>query len=364
MMQQICERIGQTADLNRYLKKEKLGEGTYGKVYKGEDRETGETVALKRVCFNDSVTTSEGVPSTTLREVAILRSLRHPNIVRLRDVLYIDSSSEVYMVFEYLDTDLKMFIEKRDRRDALTNRKLAKSYLYQLLLAVNYCHVNRVLHRDLKPANILIDTAGNLKLADFGLGRTYSIPMMKYTHEVVTLYYRAPEILLGSEFYSLSVDIWSIGCIFAEMISGNPLFKAESEIDLLYRIFRTLGTPVEESWPGVTQLRDYQNHFPKWPSQKLDKFVRDLEPEGVKILSKMLRLCPNKRISAHEALSDSYFLGGALSLQSSLSAGKDTNTDTDAAAASARQRKKRKRSEDEAPAARDESRGRLASGRA
>ena len=292
------------------MKKEKLGEGVYGKVYKGIDQRDGTIVALKRVDFSQPYAAREGVPSTTLREVAILKSLRHPNIVRLEDVIYLDSN-EVYMVFEYLETDLKMFIDKRRSRSFEDNSRLAKTYLYQLLLAVNFCHVNRILHRDLKPANILIDSSGNLKLADFGLGRAYAVPMMKYTHEVVTLYYRSPEILLGAEYYSVAVDIWSVGCIFAEMITGDPLFKAESEIDLVFRIFRTLGTPVEATWKGVTELRDYQSHFPKWPKQQLNRFVRGLSDEGVAILEKMLRLCPLKRITAGEALLDSYFTSGA-----------------------------------------------------
>ena len=229
-----------------------------------------------------------------------------PQRDRLEDILYLNGG-EVYMIFEYLETDLKMFISKFRERSVQQNMRLSKSYLYQILLAVNFCHVNRILHRDLKPANILIDSVGNLKLADFGLGRSYTIPMMKYTHEVVTMYYRAPEILLGAEYYSIPIDIWSIGCIFAEMVTGRPLFKAESEIDLLYRIFRTLGTPTEEIWPNVSKLRDYQRHFPRWPSQNLDRFVHPLDASGIQILSKMLRLCPEKRITAGEALLESYF---------------------------------------------------------
>lgn len=218
------------------------------------------------------------------------------------------SDNKMYLVMEFVSRNLKQHIEEWKERDPVENARLAQSYLYQMLLAVNFCHAHRVLHRDIKPANILIDSKGNLKLADFGLGRAFSVPMMKLTHEVVTLYYRAPEILLGAPYYSTPVDIWSIGCIFAEMVTGDPLFKADSEIDALFRIFRTLGTPTDETWPNVTSFPNYKAEwFPKWYPQQLDKFVRDLRPCGVRLLSKMLQYRPNRRISAREALMDPYF---------------------------------------------------------
>lgn len=136
--------------------------------------------------------------------------------------------------------------------------ELVKSYMYQLLKGLEFCHSHRVLHRDLKPQNLLIDSHGCIKLADFGLARAFGIPIRAYTHEVVTLWYRAPEILMGARQYACPVDVWSVGCIFAEMITGRPLFPGDSEIDELFRIFRVLGTPTEASWPGVSQLPDYK----------------------------------------------------------------------------------------------------------
>jgi len=180
--------------LAKYLKLEKLGEGTYGVVYKAKERDTDRTVALKKMRLDGE---DEGVPSTAIREISLLRELRHINVVRLLDVLH--SENKLYLVFEFLDQDLKRYMDSvREPMSAL----LVKSYLYQLLKGIAYCHAHRVLHRDLKPQNLLIDRQGALKLADFGLARAFGIPLRPYTHEVVTLWYRAPEILLGSRNYS------------------------------------------------------------------------------------------------------------------------------------------------------------------
>jgi serine/threonine protein kinase len=159
----------------------------------------------------------------------------------------------------------------------------------------------------LKPQNLLIDKEGSLKLADFGLARAIGIPVRTYTHEIVTLWYRAPEVLLGSKHYSTSVDMWSIGCIFAEMASHTPLFPGDSEIDELFRIFRVMGSPTEESWPGVSSLPDYKPDFPRWPAVPLTNAVPQLDPDGLDLLNKMLIYDPGKRISAKRALEHPYF---------------------------------------------------------
>ncbi|CAK9229653.1 unnamed protein product [Sphagnum troendelagicum] len=284
-----------------YEKVEKIGEGTYGVVYRARDRVTNETVALKKIRLEQE---DEGVPSTAIREISLLKEMQHSNIVRLQDVVH--SERRLYLVFEYLDLDLKKHMDTCP--DLAKDPRLIKTYLYQILRGVAYCHSHRVLHRDLKPQNLLIDRRTNaLKLADFGLARAFGIPVRTFTHEVVTLWYRAPEILLGSRHYSTPVDVWSVGCIFAEMVNQRPLFPGDSEIDELFKIFRTLGTPNEETWPGVTSLPDFKSAFPKWPPKNLASIVPGLEPAGVDLLSKMLMLEPSQRVTARNALEHEYF---------------------------------------------------------
>jgi len=216
----------------QYEKVEKIGEGTYGVVYKGKDLHTNETIALKKIRLEQE---DEGVPSTAIREISLLKEMHHRNIVRLHDVVHNDKC--IYLVFEYLDLDLKKHM---DSSPDFKNHRIVKSFLYQILRGIAYCHSHRVLHRDLKPQNLLIDRRTNLlKLADFGLARAFGIPVRTFTHEVVTLWYRAPEILLGARHYSTPVDVWSVGCIFAEMVNQKPLFPGDSEIDELFKIFRS-----------------------------------------------------------------------------------------------------------------------------
>jgi serine/threonine protein kinase len=284
---------------DRYQKMEKVGEGTYGVVYKSRDKQTGEIVALKKTRLE---TEDEGVPSTAIREISLLRELSHPNIVDLKDVIH--SDQKLYLIFEFLDQDLKKYMDLVGKK---LKPMLVKSYLYQLLQGITFCHKRRILHRDLKPQNLLIDRQGTLKIADFGLARAFGVPIRTYTHEVVTLWYRAPEILLGGKQYATAVDIWSIGCIFAEMATRTPLFPGDSEIDELFRIFRVLGTPTEETWPGVNNYRDFKTTFPKWKLQPLSKFVPDLDEQGLDLLAQMLIFEPGKRISSVEAMRHPYF---------------------------------------------------------
>lgn len=290
------------AKLDDYLKIEKIGEGTYGVVFKGKHKRTGEIVAMKKIRLESE---DEGVPSTAIREISLLRELQHPNIVQLKEVLM--QEAKLYLIFEFLTMDLKKYMETSVAKGGRMDRQLVKSYSYQLLQGMLFCHQRRVLHRDLKPANLLIDKDGVIKLADFGLARAFGIPVRVYTHEVVTLWYRAPEILLGSAKYSCPIDIWSIGTIMAEMLNIKPLFQGDSEIDQLFKIFRILGTPTEEIWPGVSKLPDYKATFPQWKKLALSTIVKEVEPAALDLLELCMRYDPGQRISAKMSLDHPYF---------------------------------------------------------
>lgn len=220
----------------------------------------------------------------------------------------VHTERKLTLVFEYLDQDLKKYL---DVVQGGLEPMIVKSFLFQLLTGVAYCHHHRVLHRDLKPQNLLINREGDLKLADFGLARAFGIPVRSYTHEVVTLWYRAPDVLLGSRKYSTPVDIWSIGCIFAEMVNGSPLFTGNSDDTQLEYIFRHLGTPREEIFPGVSELPDWRPDFEQHPApESLDEFRRlvpNLEVCGVELLQAMLVFDPSKRITAQDARHHPYF---------------------------------------------------------
>lgn len=286
-----------------FQKIEKIGEGTYGVVYKGRNLITGQIVAMKKIRLEAD---DEGIPSTAIREISLLKELKHPNIVSLEDVLM--EENRLYLIFEFLSMDLKKYMDTLPP-DQFLKPDLVRSYLFQITNAILFCHRRRVLHRDLKPQNLLIDKNGIIKVADFGLGRSFGIPVRVYTHEIVTLWYRAPEVLLGSQRYSCPVDVWSLGCIFAEMATRKPLFQGDSEIDQLFRMFRILRTPTEEIWPGVTSLPDYKNTFPCWSTNQLATQLKNLNEDGIDLIQKMLIYDPVHRISAKDVLNHPYFDG-------------------------------------------------------
>lgn len=284
-----------------FQKIEKIGEGTYGVVYKGKNKKTGQIVAMKKIRLESE---DEGIPSTAIREISLLKELKHPNIVSLQDVLMEDN--RLYLIFEFLSMDLKKYMDSLPSEKML-DPELVRSYMYQITAAILFCHRRRVLHRDLKPQNLLINKDGLIKVADFGLGRSFGIPVRNYTHEIVTLWYRAPEVLLGSTRYSCPVDVWSLGCIFAEMMTRKPLFQGDSEIDQLFRMFRILKTPTEDIWPGVTQMPDYKPTFPCWTQYNLKQQVKNMDSAAFDLLQKTLIYDPALRISAKELLEHKYF---------------------------------------------------------
>ncbi|OWZ64804.1 hypothetical protein AYX15_03506 [Cryptococcus neoformans] len=288
--------------LDNYQKIEKVGEGTYGVVYKAKDINTGNIVALKKIRLEAE---DEGVPSTSIREISLLKELsKDDNIVKLLDIVH--SEAKLYLVFEFLDMDLKKYMDTIGEKDGLGPDMVKKCYI-TLHHAVLLFHGHRILHRDLKPQNLLINKSGDLKIGDFGLARAFGIPLRTYTHEVVTLWYRAPEVLLGSRHYSTAIDMWSVGCIVAEMATRQPLFPGDSEIDEIFRIFRVLGTPDEDVWPGVRGLPDYKPTFPQWHPVELGDVIKGFEADGIDLIAQTLVYDPAHRISAKRALQHPYF---------------------------------------------------------
>ncbi|GLD73160.1 cyclin-dependent kinase 16-like protein [Lates japonicus] len=257
--------------LETYIKLDKLGEGTYATVYQ--------------------------------RSVSVEGSETRQHRVTLHDIIHTQKS--LTLVFEYLDKDLKQYLDDCGNTIHVHNVKL---FLFQLLRGLSYCHRRKVLHRDLKPQNLLINERGELKLADFGLARAKSIPTKTYSNEVVTLWYRPPDILLGSTDYSTHIDMWGVGCIFYEMATGRPLFPGSTVEEELHFIFKLLGTPTEQSWPGISSNEEFVTcNYPQYRAERLSNHTPRLSSEGVELLSKFLQFEGKKRISADESMNHRYF---------------------------------------------------------
>ncbi|KAG8652656.1 cyclin-dependent kinase G-2 [Manihot esculenta] len=297
-----------------YEKLHEINEGTYGKVYKAIDKRTGEPVALKKVKMDvggDRNLEEYGFPLSSLREINILSSFYHPSIVNVKEVV-MGSLDSVFMVMEYMEHDLKGLMQKMKQPFSTSE---VKCLMLQLLEGVDYLHDNWVLHRDLKTSNLLLNNQGELKICDFGMSRQYGSPLKPYTSLVVTLWYRAPELLLGAKQYSTAIDMWSVGCIMAELLTKEPLFKGKGEIDQLGKIFRILGTPSETIWPGFSKLPGAKANFVQQPYNLLRKkfpatsFTGSpvLSDLGFDLLNKLLTYDPEKRITADAALNHPWF---------------------------------------------------------
>jgi len=289
-------------DLARYKRRCKLGEGTYGLVYKAHDTVEDTIVAMKKIKLLDN--NEEGIPPTTLREISLLKTLKHPNIVEMSGVLY--DEGELYLIFEFMDCDLRGWLDNLEE-DQFIDSKTLKRFTYFLTEGIRYCHSHRILHRDLKPQNILVSKDLMIKIADFGLGKEHGLPIVELTHEVVTLWYRPPEILLGTKTYSGACDVWSIGCIMAEMVTKDPLFVGNAEIDQIFQIYKILGTPNTDTWPELESLPDAP-HGPQWTKKDLgEELDHRLDEDGLDLLEQTLCYSSKSRITAKKMLAHRWF---------------------------------------------------------
>lgn len=288
----------------RFEKVEKLGEGVYGKVYKVKlsenEVDSGKQQYYAIKVFKENSLT-EGMDVTALREISILKEIKHENIVKLHDMFY--GITSLFLAYEYVDIELSKILYS----PLNLNESIIKNFMYQMLSGLATLHKNGVLHRDLKPQNLLINSNGILKIADFGFARFIASPEEEMTGGVISDWYRPPEILFGAKYYSYSIDVWSIGCIFGELILKEPLFRATGEVEMLKKIFSLLGVP-DDSWPDCNQLPKFLLFEGGVPITIKEKFsTYSISKEGIDLLEKMLKLNPNKRISAEEALNDVYF---------------------------------------------------------
>ncbi|OWF44048.1 cyclin-dependent kinase 11B-like [Mizuhopecten yessoensis] len=303
-----CRNVEEFHCLNR------IEEGTYGVVYRARDKKTDEIVALKRLKMEKE---KEGFPITSLREINTLLKAQHMNIVTVREIVVGSNIDKIYLVMDYVEHDLKSLMETM-KQPFLVGE--VKTLLKQLLNGVEHLHDNWIIHRDLKTSNLLLSHKGILKIGDFGLAREYGSPLKQYTPIVVTLWYRAPELLLGCKEYATAIDMWSVGCIFAEFLMMKALWPGKSEIDELNRIFKDLGTPNEKIWPGVGELPGMKKcTFTDYPyntiRQKFGSYFTDM---GFDLLNRFLTYNPEKRITAEEATIHSYFKESPLPVDPSM----------------------------------------------
>ncbi|KAJ7421483.1 cyclin dependent kinase 11A [Willisornis vidua] len=331
-----CRSVEEFQCLNR------IEEGTYGVVYRAKDKKTGwyhllpsgdlglylcanlgsafyieeqnpfkillfqqtdEIVALKRLKMEKE---KEGFPITSLREINTILKAQHLNIVTVREIVVGSNMDKIYIVMNYVEHDLKSLMETM-KQPFLPGE--VKTLMIQLLRGVKHLHDNWILHRDLKTSNLLLSHSGILKVGDFGLAREYGSPLKPYTPVVVTLWYRAPELLLGAKEYSTAIDMWSVGCIFGELLTQKPLFPGKSEIDQINKVFKDLGTPSEKIWPGYNELPAVKKMtFTEYPYNNLRKrFGALLSDQGFDLMNNFLTYYPARRITAEDGLKHEYF---------------------------------------------------------
>lgn len=305
-------------DVHVYARKHQLGQGTFGSVFMGADKATGEVVALKRINTEQE---ENGFPITAIREVKILKALNHENVIKLKEIVTSKEQgsipNKVFLVFEYMEYDLTGILETSEIR---LSQDHIKSWAHQLLKGVHYMHVNSILHRDLKSSNLLIDKNGVLKIADWGLARSWNNKMRHLTNGVITLWYRPTELLLGAKEYSTKIDMWSVGCILAEMFRRSGLLRGGTEAHQLQLIFDVVGHPSEEEWPKIHHMcplwKTYEPRSNERKQSNLKQVLRSRLPKSqsswmtnaaMELISNLLTHNPEKRWDALTAIGADYF---------------------------------------------------------
>ncbi|KAA8650496.1 uncharacterized protein ATNIH1004_003183 [Aspergillus tanneri] len=286
-----------------------IEEGSYGWVSRAKEITNGEIVALKKLKMENS---PDGFPVTGLREIQTLMEARHTNVVYLREIVVGNKLDDVFLVMDFLEHDLKTLLD--DMREPFLPSEI-KTLMLQVLSGLNFLHSQWIMHRDLKTSNLLMNNRGELKIADFGMARYYGDPPPKLTQLVVTLWYRSPELLLGAEKYGTEIDLWSIGCIFGELLTKEPLLQGKNEVDQVSKIFALTGPPTPQTWPGFRSLPNAKSlrlpPFSSDSSSGLPLLPRSKFPfltnAGLHLLSSLLALNPASRPTAQECLSHQYF---------------------------------------------------------
>ncbi|XP_009861642.2 cyclin-dependent kinase 10 [Ciona intestinalis] len=296
------DRYGECRDVTTFEKLNRIGEGTYGIVYRARDKVSKDIVALKKVRTENE---KEGISISSIREITLLLNLKHKNIVELKEVVVGQRLDSIFLVMEYCEQDLANLL---DNMTTPFSEAQVKCITLQLLRGLAFLHESFIIHRDLKVSNLLMTDGGVLKIADFGLARLYSIPQTSMTPRVVTLWYRAPELLFGATKYTKSVDTWAAGCILAELLAHKPIFPGKSEIEMIELLIQMLGSPSEEIWPGFSELPAIKTiYLKKQPYNNLKHRFPWVSEAGLRLLNLMLLYNPAKRISAQDCIEMSYF---------------------------------------------------------